>query len=323
MPPQHDLLQSRPKRQDEEIAEATHRSSSTSFHVIPEAAAGPGRRFVRASQLRRESFWVQFSKTQGPPQITGIMVLIAIGLGSTIGVVPSVMTDRFARLNHGYADDNPSCSVYQVNEKPEACFQGSADAQSAVSFSNLVSNGLTFLLSSLLGSLSDEHGRKGKNGQRDTDYWRFCRFVISPKGILKQLVHRRNLGGWISFEYIKSVDADLYPTFTENVPLVVLWVPRLHGVGELDRHSAFGAIRCVAALLASTWHWIVTRWILVRLFACSHTSVYAIKLLVVRDKFLRGSHGAASNNIRGTRDSPTERSPSGKGATRTTSNRRG
>jgi hypothetical protein len=117
---------------------------------------------IRRSVIRRESFIVQFAKTKGPPQITFLMMLVAIGLGSTIGVVPAVMIDRFARVNHGYGQDEPDCSSYGISDKPEACYLGSADAQSAVATSNLISNVLTFLTSSLIGSLSDEHGRKGK-----------------------------------------------------------------------------------------------------------------------------------------------------------------
>jgi len=38
---------------------------------------------------------------------------------------------------------------------------GSADAQTAAASANLISNGLTFITSSLIGSLSDQYGRKG------------------------------------------------------------------------------------------------------------------------------------------------------------------
>ena len=117
---------------------------------------------------RGESFILQFAKTKGPPQITFLMILIAMGLGSTIGVVPAVMTDRFARLNHGYNSTESCASSFSVDDggssiddNAEACYLGSADAQNAVASSNLVSNVLTFLTSSLTGSLSDEYGRRG------------------------------------------------------------------------------------------------------------------------------------------------------------------
>lgn len=131
-------------------------------------AAFEARRAPRHSQgrvlvSRRKSFLVQFSAMNGPPQIAGLMCLLAIGFGSTIGVVPAIMTDRFARLHHGYDGPLESCSDYGSNnaEKPEACFLGSSDAQAAAAMSNLVNNLLTFLTASVTGSLSDEYGRKG------------------------------------------------------------------------------------------------------------------------------------------------------------------
>lgn len=144
----------------------------------------------RISVLRRESFVKQFMETKGPPQIALLMFLIAIALGSTIGVVPAVMTDRFARLNHGYgadAADAADCSSFTdpgTTLKPEACLLGSADAQAAVSTSNLISNALTFATSSLMGSLSDEYGRRGT--------WPRCWFLVySPRfsGCVKRTAH--------------------------------------------------------------------------------------------------------------------------------------
>jgi hypothetical protein len=38
---------------------------------------------------------------------------------------------------------------------------GSADAQTAAAVSELVANTLTFITSSLIGSMSDVHGRRG------------------------------------------------------------------------------------------------------------------------------------------------------------------
>jgi MFS family permease len=74
--------------------------------------------------------------------------------------VPAVMTDRYARLNHGYSDER-DCADYAMGEKPQECLDGSADAQYAVAIEAMISNGFTFLTSSLIGSLSDEYGRKG------------------------------------------------------------------------------------------------------------------------------------------------------------------
>lgn len=73
--------------------------------------------------------------------------------------VPAVMSDRYARLSHGY--DGEKCYTFSMEEKPQACLLGSAQAQNTVAIEQLVSNGLTFFTSSLVGSLSDEHGRRG------------------------------------------------------------------------------------------------------------------------------------------------------------------
>jgi hypothetical protein len=115
----------------------------------------------RPSVYRRESFLVQFATSKGPRAIASLMLLLALGLGSTVGVVPAVVTDRYARLHHGYSGDM-SCSDYSMTEKPQSCLDGSADAQQASALGSLVSNVLTFLTSSLMGSISDEHGRRGK-----------------------------------------------------------------------------------------------------------------------------------------------------------------
>jgi MFS family permease len=112
--------------------------------------------------LRRESFIADFASSKGPPQIVLLVMLLALGFGSTIGVVPAVMSDRYARINHGYGENDKSCSDY-VNfaDKPQACLDGSADAQTGVATEQLIANVFTFFTSSLVGSLSDEHGRKG------------------------------------------------------------------------------------------------------------------------------------------------------------------
>ena len=70
------------------------------------------------------------------------------------------MSDRYARLNHGYSEEK-LCSDYEPSSRPQACLDGSADAQNAVAVEELVSNVLTFLTSSFIGSLTDQYGRKG------------------------------------------------------------------------------------------------------------------------------------------------------------------
>jgi hypothetical protein len=132
----------------------------------------------------KPSFFEAFRESRAGPQIVILITLLALGLGSVIGVVriifltlrskkagsfsrvsfvsvkvPSVMTDRYAHLLHDLPR-NVTCSSFQANEKPPACFAASADAQQAVANERLISNALTFFTSSLIGSFSDEYGRK-------------------------------------------------------------------------------------------------------------------------------------------------------------------
>jgi len=120
----------------------------------------PNEPVLRRSIYRRESFLVQFATSKGPPQIVLLILLLALGFGSTIGVVPAVVADRYARLNHGF-DADQNCADFGRGDKPLECLNGSADAQNAAAFANLVSSTLTFITSSVVGSISDEKGRKG------------------------------------------------------------------------------------------------------------------------------------------------------------------
>jgi len=150
----------------------TNSSSSPPSPASRSRPAGERERFeagrgMRSSQIqviqeRRKSFIVEFSAMKGPPQIAILMALLAIGLGSTMGIVPAIMSDRFARLNHGYSGVE-ACDSFELGDenKPHECFLGSSDAQAAASVSNLISNSLTFVTASVMGSISDEYGRKG------------------------------------------------------------------------------------------------------------------------------------------------------------------
>ena len=106
-----------------------------------------------------QSFFRAFFRSQGPPQVIFLCMLLALSLGSTVGVVPAVVTDRYARINHGYTDE-ADCSSFSRNDKPEECLLGSADAQNMSAAASFVSNGLTFVTSSLVGSISDQRGRR-------------------------------------------------------------------------------------------------------------------------------------------------------------------
>jgi DHA1 family tetracycline resistance protein-like MFS transporter len=115
--------------------------------------------FRRTSVLKRDSFIAEFVSAPGPRSILILCMLLALGFGSTVGVVPAVMADRYARLQHGFNGPD-DCSTYGMASKPPECLAGFADAQNAVAMEQLLSNLLTFFTSSLVGSLSDEYGRK-------------------------------------------------------------------------------------------------------------------------------------------------------------------
>lgn len=138
-------------------------SNNEKRHTIADTVAmeqlDPFEPVERPSVFHRESFVVQFVSKEGPRAVVFLVVFLAIGLGSTVGVVPAVMTDRYARLNHGYSAQ-ADCSAYEMGQKPQECLDGSADAQMANAWGSLVSHGLAFITSSLMGSIGDEHGRR-------------------------------------------------------------------------------------------------------------------------------------------------------------------
>jgi MFS family permease len=137
-----------------------------------------------------KSFIRTFLSTNGPPQIILVCVVLAFGFGSTIGVVPSITTNRYATLYHNYT--GPDCTSYTTTTttttttatrtrsktqltatdvnldptmttmmiKPQACYDASADAQNGVAMEGLISNTLTFFTSAYVGSISDMYGRK-------------------------------------------------------------------------------------------------------------------------------------------------------------------
>lgn len=105
------------------------------------------------------SFFQFFLVAKGPIQIIFLCMLWALALGSTVGVTPSVMTDQYAKIYHNF-DHDDSCRFYTKDDKPQACIDGSSDAQTAAASSNFVTNVFTFLTSSLIGSISDEYGRR-------------------------------------------------------------------------------------------------------------------------------------------------------------------
>ena len=154
-----------PPRPDEvPRVDASKSTDQSNLMEVPHVSYGTDRMIdfeqipTRQSVYRRKSFIEEFANANGAPQIILLMLLFAFAFGSVIGVVPAIMSDRYARIAHGWEGD--LCSSFAPEDKPQACLQGSSDAQNAVANEQLVSNGLTFFTSSLVGSLSDEYGRK-------------------------------------------------------------------------------------------------------------------------------------------------------------------
>jgi hypothetical protein len=108
--------------------------------------------------------WVQFAReffnAQGAPQILVIGLLMSTGIGATIGVVPQVFSDRYARIFYGY--DGTNCSNFERADKPDACQRGADDAQASMALTVLAQNLLSLCSNSTVGSVSDVRGRKRK-----------------------------------------------------------------------------------------------------------------------------------------------------------------
>lgn len=96
--------------------------------------------------------------TPGFCQILILCALLSYSIGCTLGVIPDVMADRYARLQHGY--DGPDCASFDRIDKPVACQQGADEAQSAVAWATCFQNILTLFSSTTVGSVSDARGRR-------------------------------------------------------------------------------------------------------------------------------------------------------------------
>ena len=73
-----------------------------------------------------------------------ISVLLSFGLASTVGIVPTVLGDRYARLHHGYTDD-AACYSFTHDLMPPVCKAGGDDAQTGSACMSLVQNLLLFV----------------------------------------------------------------------------------------------------------------------------------------------------------------------------------
>jgi Na+/melibiose symporter-like transporter len=112
-----------------------------------------------------------------------ISILLSASIGLTVGIVPEVLTDRYARLYYGYDDDQhhyyesaaaasgeddsggglqplPPCWGYDTSSMPEACVEGADDAQTGSAYGMLAQNLLTLFFNAVIGSYSDKKGRR-------------------------------------------------------------------------------------------------------------------------------------------------------------------
>ena len=167
------------------------------------------------SEENRWSFLYFFSKSPGPPQIVFLCILFALAHGSTVGVVPAIMTDRYAVLRYDF-DPDDSCGNYDSSAKPQACLKGSNDAQSSAVSAAFFSSIFVFLTSSLVGSVTDQCGRRNvlNLGQFISLLGPLCLVIIQ----MHQSVHpnfyyiAHTMGGIISWTSIAlSAISDVMP----------------------------------------------------------------------------------------------------------------
>ena len=87
-----------------------------------------------------------------------IYIFLSFGIGCTVGIVPELLSDRYARIYYRYT--GPDCSEFKYDIMPEACQHGADDAQAASAIGTLFLNALTLFFSPVVGSISDVHGRR-------------------------------------------------------------------------------------------------------------------------------------------------------------------
>jgi MFS family permease len=104
-------------------------------------------------------FFSSFRKSRGGVAALLISVLLSFGLATTVGIVPTVIADRYARIKHGW-DGNP-CYTFDHDLMPHACMLGGDDAQTGSACMSFVQNLLLFISNPVVGSQSDVQGRRG------------------------------------------------------------------------------------------------------------------------------------------------------------------
>lgn len=99
-----------------------------------------------------------FFCAKGAIPILIMSTLIAFGMGSVVGIIPDVVSDRYARIRYDYT--GPDCAIYERLDKPDACQNGADDAQASAAGSVLALNILTLIFNPMVGSYSDRQGRR-------------------------------------------------------------------------------------------------------------------------------------------------------------------
>lgn len=106
-----------------------------------------------------KKFVASFSAAKGALSTVVITLSLSFALGCTVAIVPEILSDRYARLHHGY-DWTLPCSSFDDETMPIACRRGSDDAQDASAWSSLLQNLLTLFFNPVVGKMSDIHGRR-------------------------------------------------------------------------------------------------------------------------------------------------------------------
>jgi len=120
----------------------------------------PRQRYRRQSSVEIYlTFMQEFMNSKGGWQLIVIAFAAALGLGSTMGVIPQVTTQGYAEVLHNY--EGESCSNFVGLDRPAACIAGGEDAQNAASYATMGRNIFSLLCNSVAGGYSDIHGRRG------------------------------------------------------------------------------------------------------------------------------------------------------------------
>lgn len=82
-------------------------------------------------------FFRTFFASVGALRLLVLALLLSLGIGSVVSIVPEVLSDRFARTSHHY--DGAPCSTFDDrSDIPVECVQGGEDAQRFAADANLI-----------------------------------------------------------------------------------------------------------------------------------------------------------------------------------------